>query len=56
MLAHTAQYGRNRAVPAPLTFYAPPSFNILNRLGHNVEVRVSEEEHEPEATCTTVVA
>jgi predicted XRE-type DNA-binding protein len=31
-------------------------FGLLNRLGHNVEVRVSEEEHEPEETCTTVVA
>ena len=31
-------------------------FGLLNRLGHNVEVRVSEEEHEPEGTYTTVVA
>jgi predicted XRE-type DNA-binding protein len=31
-------------------------FGILNRLGHNVEVRISEEEHEPEDTYTTVVA
>lgn len=25
-------------------------FGILNRLGHNVEVHISEEEHEPEDT------
>jgi predicted XRE-type DNA-binding protein len=31
-------------------------FVILNRLGHNVEVRISEEEHEPEETYTSVVA
>lgn len=31
-------------------------FGILNRLGHNVEVRISEEEHEPEDTYTSVVA
>jgi hypothetical protein len=31
-------------------------FGILNRLGHNVEVRISEEEHEPEDTYTAVVA
>lgn len=30
-------------------------FGILNRLGHNVEVRISEEEHEPEDTYTSVV-
>lgn len=29
---------------------------LLNRLGHNIEVRISEEEHEPEDTHTTVVA
>ena len=31
-------------------------FSILNRLGHNVEVRISEDEHEPEDTYTMVVA
>lgn len=31
-------------------------FSILNRLGHNVEVRISEEEHGPEDTYTMVVA
>lgn len=31
-------------------------FGILNKLGHNVEVRISEEEHEPEDTYTMVVA
>lgn len=31
-------------------------FGILNKLGHNVEVRISEEEHEPEDTYTAVVA
>jgi predicted XRE-type DNA-binding protein len=31
-------------------------FSILNKLGHNVEVRISEEEHEPEDTYTAVVA
>jgi len=31
-------------------------FGLLNRLGHNIEVRISEEEHEPEDTHTTVVA
>lgn len=30
-------------------------FGILNRLGHNVEVRVSEEGHEPEDTYMAVV-
>lgn len=30
-------------------------FGILNRLGRNVEVRVSVEEHEPGATYTAVV-
>ena len=30
-------------------------FGILNKLGHNVEVRISEEEHEMENTYTTVV-
>jgi hypothetical protein len=29
MLAHTTQYGRNIAVSAPLTFYAPPSYNLF---------------------------
>jgi predicted XRE-type DNA-binding protein len=31
-------------------------FGILNRLGHNVEVRISDDEHEPEDTYTAVVA
>src|SRR5918992_4990665 len=31
-------------------FSAERLFGILNRLGHNVEVRISEEEHEPEDT------
>lgn len=31
-------------------------FSILNKLGHNVEVRISEEEHEPKDTYTAVVA
>lgn len=31
-------------------------FSILNKLGHNVEVYISEEEHEPEDTYTAVVA
>ena len=31
-------------------------FGILNKLGHNVEVRISEEEYEPEDTYTAVVA
>jgi predicted XRE-type DNA-binding protein len=31
-------------------------FGILNKLGHNVEVRISEEEHEPDDTYTAVVA
>ena len=31
-------------------------FGILNRLGHNVEVHISEEEHEPEDTYTAVIA
>lgn len=31
-------------------------FSILNKLGHNVEVRISEEEHEPEDTYTAIVA
>jgi len=31
-------------------------FGILNKLGHNVEMRISEEEHEPEDTYTAVVA
>lgn len=31
-------------------------FSILNKLGHNVEVHISEEEHEPEDTYTAVVA
>lgn len=30
-------------------------FGILNRLGHNVEVRISEDEHEPDDTYTAVV-
>jgi predicted XRE-type DNA-binding protein len=30
-------------------------FGILNRLGHNVEVRISDDEHEPEDTYTAVV-
>lgn len=30
-------------------------FGILNRLGHNVEVRVSEEEYRPEDTYTSLV-
>ncbi len=29
-------------------------FNILNRLGHNVEVRISAEEHAPEDAHTLV--
>jgi predicted XRE-type DNA-binding protein len=37
-------------------FPAERLFGILNRLGHNVEVRISEEEHEPEDTYTSVVA
>jgi predicted XRE-type DNA-binding protein len=37
-------------------FSAERLFGILNRLGHNVEVRISEEEHEPEETYTSVVA
>jgi len=37
-------------------FSAERLFGILNRLGHNVEVRISEEEHEPEDTYTSVVA
>jgi predicted XRE-type DNA-binding protein len=36
-------------------FSAERLFVILNRLGHNVEVRISEEEHEPEDTYTSVV-
>jgi predicted XRE-type DNA-binding protein len=28
--------------------------NILNRLGHNVEVRISEEEHDPDEAQTLV--
>ena len=31
-------------------------FCILNRLGRNVEVRISDEEHTPEDTYITVVA
>ena len=31
-------------------------FGILNRLGHNVEVRISEDKHEPDDTYTAVVA
>lgn len=31
-------------------------FGIMNKLGHNVEVRISEEEHEPDNTYTAVVA
>jgi hypothetical protein len=31
-------------------------FGILNRLGRNVEVRISDDEHEPEDTYTAVVA
>ncbi|MDQ3745066.1 MAG: helix-turn-helix domain-containing protein [Acidobacteriota bacterium] len=31
-------------------------FGILNRLGHNVEVRISAEEYKPEDTYTTVVS
>jgi predicted XRE-type DNA-binding protein len=31
-------------------------FGILNKLGHNVEVRISEKEHEPEDTYTAVIA
>jgi predicted XRE-type DNA-binding protein len=31
-------------------------FSILNKLGHNVEVHISEEEHEPEDTYMAVVA
>jgi predicted XRE-type DNA-binding protein len=31
-------------------------FGILNKLGHNVEVRISEVEHEPEDTYTAVIA
>jgi hypothetical protein len=31
-------------------------FPVLNRLGHDVEVRISEEEHETEETYTVVVA
>lgn len=30
-------------------------FGILNRLGRNVEVRISEEEHQPGTTYTAVV-
>jgi predicted XRE-type DNA-binding protein len=37
------------------SFSAERLFGILNRLGHNVEVRISEEEHEPEDTYTSVV-
>lgn len=36
-------------------FSAERLFGILHRLGHNVEVRVSEEEHEPEDTYMAVV-
>ena len=31
-------------------------FGILNRLGHNIEVHISEEEYEPEEAQTIVVA
>lgn len=31
-------------------------FGLLNRLGHNVEVRISEDEYEPDDTYTAVVA
>src|SRR5215204_262207 len=44
MLAHTAQYGRNRAVPAPLTFYAPPSLNY-------VSLDLPADETQPQADC-----
>jgi predicted XRE-type DNA-binding protein len=37
-------------------FSAERLFGILNKLGHNVEVHISEEEHEPEDTYTAVVA
>jgi predicted XRE-type DNA-binding protein len=37
------------------SFSAERLFGILNRLGHNVEVRISEEEHEPEDTYTSVI-
>ncbi len=30
-------------------------FDILNRLGHNIEVHISEEEYAPEDTYTSVV-
>ena len=31
-------------------------FDILNRLGHNIEVHISEEEYGPDETHTVVVA
>lgn len=40
----------------PAGFSAERLFGILNMLGHNVEVRLSEEEHESEETYTSVVA